>query len=72
MHYPIEVRNINIQMNGTQLPVHYMQSGEGPPMVLLHGLGDSAYTWQWVIQPMARDHRIYSTIGYKRHTGETP
>jgi pimeloyl-ACP methyl ester carboxylesterase len=57
---PIKISNVDVQMNGTPLPVHYMESGQGDPILLLHGLGDSAYTWQWVIQPLARNYHVYA------------
>jgi pimeloyl-ACP methyl ester carboxylesterase len=30
------------------------------PIMLLHGLGDSAITWTWIIAPLARDHAVYA------------
>lgn len=30
------------------------------PILLLHGLGDSAITWSSVIAPLARDHAVYA------------
>lgn len=37
-----------------------LTAGEGPPLVLLHGDGDSAVTWQWVMPTLARTHRVYA------------
>ncbi|MCK5549815.1 MAG: hypothetical protein KAI41_04725, partial [Hyphomicrobiaceae bacterium] len=31
--------------------------GEGPTLVLLHGLGASTFTWRHVLPALARDHR---------------
>jgi pimeloyl-ACP methyl ester carboxylesterase len=31
----------------------------GPPLVLLHGVGDSALDWQWAMPTLARTHRVY-------------
>jgi pimeloyl-ACP methyl ester carboxylesterase len=42
------------------LPIEYLTAGEGPPLILLHGVADSAYTWQWVIPALARTHRVYA------------
>ncbi len=33
--------------------------GEGPPLVLLHGLMTSAYSFRYVVHDLARDHTVY-------------
>lgn len=38
--------------------VRYVRRGQGPALVLLHGLGSSVYTWADVIPPLARDHDV--------------
>lgn len=42
------------------LPVRYFAAGEGPPLLLLHGNGDSAVSWRWVLPALARTHRVYA------------
>jgi pimeloyl-ACP methyl ester carboxylesterase len=43
------------------LPTHYLTAGTaGPPLVLLHGVGDNAFDWQWVIPTLARTHHVYA------------
>jgi pimeloyl-ACP methyl ester carboxylesterase len=32
--------------------------GAGSPIVLLHGLGGSGYTWRYMVQALARNHRV--------------
>jgi len=32
----------------------------GPPLVLLHGVGDNAFDWQWVMPALANTHRVYA------------
>ncbi len=40
-------------------PVHYADfGGEGPPMVLVHGLGGSHLNWLHVAPALARNHRV--------------
>jgi len=39
-----------------KLAVH--ESGQGKPLVLLHGLGASSYTWRMVIPELSRTHRV--------------
>jgi 2-hydroxy-6-oxonona-2,4-dienedioate hydrolase len=42
------------------LPIRYLCAGEGPPLVLLHGAGDNALDWRWVLPALARTHRVYA------------
>jgi pimeloyl-ACP methyl ester carboxylesterase len=42
-------------------PVKYLDfGGDGPPMVLVHGLGGSSVNWLAVGGPLARDHHVYA------------
>jgi len=52
----VEVRNIEVE----GLPVRYLTAGTGPPLVLLHGAGDNALDWHWVIPALAATHRVYA------------
>lgn len=52
------VEEQNIEVEG--LPIRYLTSGEGPPLLLLHALGESALDWQWVLPGLARTHRVYA------------
>src|SRR5919206_3948816 len=52
------VEEQNIDVGG--LPVRYLTAGEGPPLVLLHALGESAHDWQWVLPGLANTHRVYA------------
>lgn len=38
--------------------IHYLEKGEGEPLLLLHGLGQSLYTWHKVIDSLARSWRV--------------
>jgi pimeloyl-ACP methyl ester carboxylesterase len=38
----------------------YLVAGDGPPLVLLHGDGDSKLSWSWVMPALARTHRVYA------------
>jgi pimeloyl-ACP methyl ester carboxylesterase len=43
------------------LPTCYLRAGTaGPPLCLLHGVGDNALDWQWVMPTLARTHRVYA------------
>ncbi|MTV26540.1 alpha/beta fold hydrolase [Nitriliruptoraceae bacterium ZYF776] len=38
--------------------IHYTSYGEGPPVVLVHGLGGSANVWHGVMQAMKQHHHV--------------
>jgi pimeloyl-ACP methyl ester carboxylesterase len=40
------------------LHVRYVRRGAGPPVVLVHGIASSIYTWADVIAPLARTHDV--------------
>lgn len=60
------------------ISIRYLTAGEGPPLVLLHALGESAFDWRWVMPALGRSHRIYAPDlpGFggsgKPHAGYTP
>jgi pimeloyl-ACP methyl ester carboxylesterase len=38
--------------------INYYETGQGPPVILLHGFGASAYSWRFLAPALARDHRV--------------
>jgi pimeloyl-ACP methyl ester carboxylesterase len=42
------------------LHTRYLAAGEGPPLLLLHALGESALDWRWVMPDLASTHRVYA------------
>jgi pimeloyl-ACP methyl ester carboxylesterase len=54
----VAVEEHNVEIDG--LPIRYLAAGEGPPLVLLHGAGDNALDWRWVMPSMAATHRVYA------------
>eukprot|EP00877_Chromochloris_zofingiensis_P006106 jgi/Chrzof1/1749/Cz10g19170.t1_PPH1 len=41
--------------------IHYVQAGsEGPPVVLIHGYGASAYHWRYQIPALSQTNRVYA------------
>eukprot|EP00898_Chlorokybus_atmophyticus_P001770 jgi/Chlat1/2594/Chrsp178S02448 len=57
--------------------INYIKHGEtGPPVVLVHGFGASAYHWRYNIPALAKHHRVYALdlLGFglsDKATGET-
>jgi pimeloyl-ACP methyl ester carboxylesterase len=53
----VQERTIDVE----GLPTRYLMAGDdGPPLVLLHGVGDNALDWRWVMPALARNHRVYA------------
>jgi pimeloyl-ACP methyl ester carboxylesterase len=40
------------------LHTQYLEAGDGPVLLLLHGHEQSATSWRWVLPALARDHRV--------------
>jgi 2-hydroxy-6-oxonona-2,4-dienedioate hydrolase len=54
----VAIEEHNLRVDG--LPTRYLRAGEGPPLVLLHGAGDNALDWRWVMPDLAATHRVYA------------
>ena len=53
----VQERTIDVE----GLRTRYLTAGDdGPPLVLLHGVGDNALDWRWVTPALARSHRVYA------------
>ena len=52
----LEICDREVDLDGSR--VHYLTAGDGPHLVLLHGLGESARDWQWVMPALARRFRV--------------
>lgn len=52
----MEARCEQIGVGGAQLP--FLVAGEGPPIVLLHGAGENAVDWSWVMPLLADGYRV--------------
>src|SRR5919202_4571591 len=56
MNVTVEKQEVEID----SLPIRYLIAGEGPPMVLLHGAGDNALDWKWVMPDLEATHQVYA------------
>ena len=54
----VAVGERNVEVDG--VPIRYLIAGMGPPLVLLHGAGDNALDWWWVMPALAATHRVYA------------
>lgn len=40
------------------MDVHWREHGQGPPLLLVHGLMTSSYSWRYVVEELGRTHRL--------------
>jgi pimeloyl-ACP methyl ester carboxylesterase len=52
------VREERVEVEG--LTTRYLTAGGGPPLLLLHGVGDDASDWLWAMALLARGYRVYA------------
>jgi pimeloyl-ACP methyl ester carboxylesterase len=41
-----------------EMNAHYRELGEGPPLLLVHGLMTSSYSWRYVFGPLSKSWRV--------------
>jgi hypothetical protein len=46
--------------DSADITLYSEEYGEGDPILLIHGLGMSSFTWRHLSEPLARDHRVIS------------
>ncbi len=48
--------------------IRYYDHGEGPPLILIHGLGADADVWAYCLGPLSRSHRVIAPdlLGFGR------
>ncbi len=56
--------------------VHYVDEGEGPAIVFLHGFGGSTYSWRHLAAALSQRHRVvcldFPGFGYSEHNARLP
>ena len=45
-----------ITLHGQRLA--YLEAGQGPPLLLIHGIAEAAWAWEVVVPALARRHRV--------------
>lgn len=53
-----ESRTLQLQRAPGPLNIRYVRKGQGPVVILIHGLASSAYTWAEVIDPLSRNFDV--------------
>jgi len=53
---PIAIRHHTVTANGIRQ--HYLEAGDGPPVVLLHGFPETSYAWRHQIPELAKHYRV--------------
>lgn len=43
-----------------RIRVHHRSLGEGPPLLLVHGLMTTSYSWRYVLEPLARHFTVHA------------
>ena len=54
----MKIEERKVEVGGLQ--TRYLTAGEGPPLLLLHALGENALDWQWVLPNLASTRRVYA------------
>ena len=50
--------HVNVGTREAPLRLWVEESGQGNPLLLIHGLGASTYTWRYFIPDLTRNHRV--------------
>jgi pimeloyl-ACP methyl ester carboxylesterase len=53
-----DVPVVERQLDVAGIPTAVLEGGEGPPIVLLHGPGESAVNWRWTIPDLVTSHHV--------------
>ena len=56
---PLKMSGVEKWVTVADTRVRYFQAGSGPPLILLHGLGEAAVIWYTNVEPLAREHTVY-------------
>ncbi len=54
----VEVAFDDAEGHARRVKVRHKAPGKGPPLVLVHGLMTSSYSWRFVMEPLAEHYRV--------------
>jgi pimeloyl-ACP methyl ester carboxylesterase len=43
-----------------RLRIHLRELGAGPPLLLVHGLMTTSYSWRYLLEPLSRTYRVFA------------
>jgi len=52
----VAIAHYRVVENG--IKQHYVEAGEGPPVILLHGFPETWYAWRHQIPPLGEQYRL--------------
>jgi pimeloyl-ACP methyl ester carboxylesterase len=56
---PVSYRtDVTASSQAAPVALYAEETGEGPPILLLHGLGESTFTWRKIVPALAQTHRV--------------
>ena len=63
---PAAARSKYVEVRGRR--IHFLEQGDGPGLLLIHGFPTSSYTWRHVLPRLARRYHVYAIdlVGYGR------
>ena len=53
---PTAIQQHFLDLHGQRMA--YLEAGQGPPLVLIHGIAEAAWVWESIIPALARAHRV--------------
>ena len=58
--FEIAAESDRSQIETIEASIHFLKFGEGEPLILLHGLGQSLYTWRKMFWMLENDFEVYA------------
>jgi haloacetate dehalogenase len=52
----LKISSRTVHANGVRQ--HYLEAGDGPPVVLLHGFPETSYAWRYQIPELAKKYHV--------------
>ncbi len=56
----VDVAFVDEQGTERRVKARHKALGSGPPLVLVHGLMTSSYSWRYVLEPLAKRYRVFT------------
>ncbi len=48
------------EVEGIRMPMHFYEAGEGEPLILVHGIGQSLYTWRKNFEELSKRFHVFA------------